>query len=236
LRVLFTRADRHNRRSPRVAQTVSDFLTKHQSRAAARSLLESGTDDLPVFWAELSGLGLLGLHISEERGGSGFGLPEVLVVTEQLGRHLAPGPSVPTVIASAVIAAAGPAELQDRLLPGLADGSIIGAVSLSSEVPAGNGTATGGAGSASGSAGVVISGHLADFLLVLSGADVLVAEKASGGVTATVPVNLDPSRRAAKVTLDHAAVVVLAGAGQLLTDVARTVFAAEAAGIASETT
>jgi len=219
-----------------LAQTVSDFLTKHQSRSAARSLLEADTEELPAFWAELSDLGLLGLHISEERGGSGFGLPEVLVVAEQLGRYLAPGPFVPTVIASAVIAAAGPAELQERLLPGLADGSVVGAVALGSEVSHGDGTATGGAGSVSGSAGIVISGHLADVLLVLSGADVLVVEKASGGVTTTVPANLDPSRRAAKVTLDHVPVVVLAGAGQLLTDVARTVFAAEAAGIASETT
>src|ERR1700729_4091604 len=121
-----------------LAQTVSDFLTKSQSRAAARSLLEGGTEELPAFWADLSGLGLLGLHISEERGGSGFGLAEVLVVTEQLGRHLAPGPFVPTVIASAVISAAGPAELQHRLLPSLADGSVVGAVALGGEVSYGD--------------------------------------------------------------------------------------------------
>ena len=79
-------------------------------------------------------LGLLGLHIPEERGGSGFGLPETLVVAEQMGRHLAPGPFVPTVITSAVLAAAGPDELQKRLLPGLADGTVIGAAALGGEV------------------------------------------------------------------------------------------------------
>ena len=42
-----------------LAQTVAGLLTKHQSRAAARSLLEGGTEQLPAFWAELSGLGLL---------------------------------------------------------------------------------------------------------------------------------------------------------------------------------
>ena len=84
-----------------LAQTVAGLLTKHQSRAAARSLLEGGTEQLPAFWAELSGLGLLGLHVPEELGGSGFGLAETLVVAEQMGRHLAPGPFVPTVIASA---------------------------------------------------------------------------------------------------------------------------------------
>ena len=115
-------------------QTVAGLLTKHQSRAAARSLLDAGTESLPAFWAELGGLGWLGLHVPEELGGSGFGLPETLVVVEELGRHLAPGPFVPTVIASAVLAAAGPDELRKRLLPGLADGSVIGAVALGGEV------------------------------------------------------------------------------------------------------
>src|SRR5580658_8268377 len=90
-----------------LAQSVADFLTDHQSRAAARSLLEAEVDTLPAFWAELANLGLLGLHVPEELGGSGFGLPETLVVAEQMGRHLAPGPFVPTVITSAVLAAAG---------------------------------------------------------------------------------------------------------------------------------
>ena len=102
-----------------LAKTVADFLTDHQSRAAARSLLTAEADPLPAFWAELGRLGLLGLHVSEELGGSGFGLPETLVVAEQMGRYLAPGPFVPTVITSAVLAAAGPEDLQKRLLPGI---------------------------------------------------------------------------------------------------------------------
>ena len=212
-----------------LAQTVAGFLTDHQSRAAARSLLEAETDARPAFWAELGGLGLLGLHVSEEHGGSGFGLPETLVVAEQMGRHLAPGPFVPTVITSAVLAAAGPEDLQKRLLPGLADGSVIGAAALGGQVTYANGAAT-------GKAGVVLSGHLADVLLVPAGDDVLVIEKSAGGVQAEVPVNLDQSRRAARVRLDAAPATVLPGARGLLTDVARAVLAAEAVGIASETT
>ena len=212
-----------------LAQTVAGLLTKHQSRAMARSLLEAETDALPAFWAELSGLGLLGLHVPEEHGGSGFGLAETLIVAEQLGRHLAPGPFVPTVVTSAVLAAEGPGELQKRLLPALADGSLIGAVALGGEVRQADGTAT-------GEAGVVISGHLADVLLVPAGDDVLVIEKSAGGVQAKVPANLDQSRRAARVRLDGAPATVLPGARGLLTAVARAVFAAEAAGIASETT
>ncbi len=212
-----------------LAQTVASFLTKHQSRAAARSLLVAETDARPAFWAELSGLGLLGLHLPEEHGGSGFGLTETLVVAEQMGRYLAPGPFVPTVIASAVLAVAGPADLRKRLLTALADGSVIGAAALGGEVICANGAAT-------GKAGVVISGHLADVLLVPAGDDVLVIEKSAGGVQAEVPANLDQSRRAARVRLDAAPATVLPGARGLLTAVARAVLAAEAAGIAGETT
>src|SRR6266851_2058454 len=212
-----------------LAQTVASFLADHQSRAAARGLLGAQTDALPGFWAELGGLGLLGLHVPEEHGGSGFGLPETLVVAEQMGRYLAPGPFVPTVIASAVLAAAGPDDLAKRLLPGLADGSVTGAAALGGEVTYADGAAT-------GKVGVVLSGHLADVLLVPAGDDVLVIETAAGGVQATVPVNLDQSRRAARVSLDAAPATVLPGARGLLTDVARAVLAAEATGVAAETT
>src|SRR5579883_3431607 len=106
-----------------LAATASDFLDKHGSRAAARALLEADVETLPPFWEEVRQLGWLGLHIPEEHGGSGFGLPELVVVVEEMGRGIAPGPFVPTVIASAVIGAAAPADVQARLLPGLADGS-----------------------------------------------------------------------------------------------------------------
>ena len=212
-----------------LAQTVAGLLAKHESRAAARNLLEADADARPGFWAELSGLGLLGLHIAEEHGGSGFGLAETLIVAEQMGRHVAPGPFVPTVITSAVLAAAGSDELRKRLLPGLADGSVIGAAALGGEVRHADGAAT-------GEAGVVISGHLADVLLVPAGDDVLVIEASAGGVRAEVPANLDKSRRAARVRLDAAPATVLPGARGLLTGVARAVLAAEAAGVAGETT
>ncbi len=213
-----------------LAESVAGFLTDHQSRAAARALLTAETEELPAFWPELAGLGVLGLHIPEDLGGEGFGLAETLVVAEQMGRQLAPGPYVPTVIASAVLAAVGTDDLKKKLLPGLADGSVIGTAALS------NGDITSEGGTATGQAGVVLSGHLADVLLVPSGDDVLVIEKAAGGYTADVPANVDPSRRAARVTLDGAPATVLSGARKLLTDVARAVLAAEATGVAAETT
>ncbi len=212
-----------------LAQTAADFLKARGARDASRKLLETDLERLPEFWPELGKLGWLGVHLPEEHGGSGFGLPELVIVAEQFGRAVAPGPFVPTVIASAVIAAAAPPELQARLLPGLASGATVGAVALGGEV-----TFAGGA--ASGAAGVVASGHLADVLLVAAGEDVLLVENATGAVTAEVPPNLDPTRRSARVTLDGAPASALPGAGPLLTDVARLLFAAEAAGVARAAT
>jgi alkylation response protein AidB-like acyl-CoA dehydrogenase len=212
-----------------LASTVSEFLAARGARAAARTLLEAESDQRPGYWDELRGLGWLGLHIPEQYGGSGFGLPELVVVVEELGRAVAPGPFVPSVIASAVLAATAPPDVAERLLPGLADGSAVGAVGLGGAV-----TVSGGAGH--GSAGVVLGGHLADVLLVPSGEDVLVIETAEGGVKTEVPPNLDPTRRSARVTLTGAPAVVLPGGRRALTDLARVILAAEATGVARETT
>src|SRR4029078_5820350 len=86
---------------------ASDFLLKQGARTAARSLLEAPAETLPEVWNDLKGLGWLGLHIAEQYGGAGYGLPELVVVVEELGGAIAPGPFVPTVIASAVVLAAG---------------------------------------------------------------------------------------------------------------------------------
>ncbi|MGZ4684008.1 MAG: acyl-CoA dehydrogenase, partial [Acidimicrobiales bacterium] len=212
-----------------LAATASDFLSKRGSRAAARDLLEAPDEVLPEFWKDLCALGWLGLHVPEQHGGSGYGLPELLVVVEELGRAIAPGPFVPTVIASSVLVATAPPALAERLLPGLAGGDTAGAVALGGDVVVRDGVA-------SGSAGVVLGGGLADILLVATGDDIAVIDLRAGGATVDVPTNLDPTRRAARITLDGAAAEVIPGARQVMLDLARTILAAEATGIALECT
>jgi alkylation response protein AidB-like acyl-CoA dehydrogenase len=212
-----------------LGQTASEFLQKHDARGAARALLEAGTEEPPAFWADLAALGWLGLHLPEEHGGSGFGLPELVVVVEELGRAVAPGAFVPTVIASAVIAATGPADVQARFLPGLADGTVTGAAALGGDVQVRDGAAH-------GSAGTVLGGGLADVLVVPVDDGVAVVDLRSGGAQVEVPRNLDPTRRTAQITLDGAPAVVVPGARRVLVDLARTILAAEAAGVARECT
>ncbi len=210
-----------------LADTAADFLTKRSAREGARALLEAPDEPLPDWWGELAGLGWLGLHIPEEHGGSGYTIEELVVVIEQFGRAVAPGPFVPTVLASAVLAVTG-GEAAAAHLPGLADGSTIGAVALGGDVTCADGTV-------SGDAGNVLGGGFAQVLLVAAGDDVAVVE-VGDGVTIDVPTNMDPTRRTAKVTLDAAPAVVLAGARRQLVDLGRVILSAEAAGIARECT
>ena len=51
----------------------------------------------------LAAQGVLGLHLPEKHGGQGYGLPELAVAIEELGRALLPGAFLPTVLASAVL-------------------------------------------------------------------------------------------------------------------------------------
>src|SRR5690625_3050010 len=142
-----------------LADVARGFLTAQQARSAARALLDAAEEGRPPFWSELAALGWLGLHIDEGHGGSGFGLPELVVVIEELGRAVAPGPFVPTVIASAVVAAEAGTAQQDRLLPGLIDGTTTAGIGLSGAVVVQAGVAT-------GEAGIVLGAGLADVLLI----------------------------------------------------------------------
>ena len=211
-----------------LADTAADFLGARDPRAAARALLEAPDEHLPDLWTELAGLGWLGLHVPEDFGGSGYGLPELVVVVEAMGRAIAPGPFVPTVIASAVIASCADDDVKAALLPGLADGTRTAGVGLAGEVTVANGRAT-------GLAGTVLCAGLADLLVVPAGDDVVIVNTGAG-VDVSVPPNLDPTRRSARVTLDGADATVLAGARRTLTNLARVLLAAEAVGIARECT
>ncbi|BBX72715.1 acyl-CoA dehydrogenase [Mycobacterium shinjukuense] len=213
-----------------LAEVARAFLTSQKARWAARSLLDATVETRPPFWQNMVELGWLGLHIDEEHGGSGYGLPELVVVIEELGRALAPGPFVPTVIASAVIAREGTTEQKARLLPGLIDGTVSAGVGLDGSVRVADGVAD-------GDAGIVLGAGLAELLLVSAGDDVLVLPRERAGVSVEVPKNLDPTRRCGRVHLCDVAVTaddILPRARDSALARARTLLAAEAVGGAAD--
>ena len=211
-----------------LSDTVGDLLAKREARASARALLESPDEALPDWWGELVQLGWLGLHLPEAHGGSGYGLEELVVVVEQLGRAVAPGPFVPTVIASALLASVG-GEPADAHLSGLADGSTAAGVALQADLRIESGRV-------SGSAANVLGAGLADLLVLPAGEDVVLVERSATGVSVDTPANMDPTRRTSRVQLDGAEATVLAGARRALVDLARVVLSAEAVGMARECT
>lgn len=213
-----------------LAEVARAFLISQKARWAARSLLDAPDEARPEFWPDMVELGWLGLHVDEEYGGSGYGLPELVVVIEELGRAVAPGPFVPTVIASAVIANDGTADHKARLLPGLVDGSVTAGLGLDGQVQVKDGIAD-------GEAGIVLGAGLAELLLVAAGDDVLVLERDRAGLSVDVPDNLDPTRRSGRVRLRNVSVTaadIVPGARESALALARTLLAAEAVGGAAD--
>ncbi|MCW2877055.1 MAG: Acyl-CoA dehydrogenase-like protein [Sphaerisporangium sp.] len=217
-------------------ESVTGWAERNISAEAVRAAVGAGVEERPGFWAGLADQGLLGLHLPEEYGGSGFGLLEAAVAVEALGERVAPGPYVPTVLASAVIASSD-GKARAELLPGLADGTLAGAVALTGTL---TGTRDGdGVLTVSGTAEPVLGAALADVLVLPVSTDrgVEWVALSSGGVTVTPTKSLDLTRGVAKVEVDHLAVPgerILDGLeGKAVLHLAAIVLGAEAAGVAS---
>ncbi|WP_424529337.1 acyl-CoA dehydrogenase [Sphaerisporangium viridialbum] len=217
-------------------ESVSGWAERNIPAEVVRSAVGAETEERPGFWAGLADQGLLGLHLPEEYGGSGFGLLETAVAVEALGERMAPGPYVPTVLASVVILASD-GKARAELLPGLAEGALTGAVAFT-------GTLTGtrdddGVLTVSGTAEPVLGAALADVLVLPVSTDrgeewVALSRDT---VTVTPLKSLDLTRGVAKVEVDSLGVPGervldgLTGAG--VRDLGAIVLGAEAAGVAS---
>ncbi len=212
-----------------LGDVARSFLTAQKARGAARAALDTDDEFAPPFWRELAGLGWLGLHVEEAYGGSGFGLPELVVVIDELGRAVAPGPFVPTVVVSAVLSAVGTDAQKARLLPGLIDGSLTAAVGFGGNLEIYDDRV-------SGDAGVVLGAGRADVLLLAAGEDMVVVGRGDAGVTVATPGSLDRTRRSGRVSLSDAVIGdnLLPGAREAALARTRTLFAAEAVGGASD--
>ncbi|MGH9231665.1 MAG: acyl-CoA dehydrogenase family protein, partial [Acidimicrobiales bacterium] len=129
-----------------LADVARSFLQGENARAAARALLDAPEEGRPAFWPAMVQLGWTGLHVPERYGGSGYGLPELVVVLEALGRSVAPGPFLPTVVLSAIIADSGSDDQRARFLPGLVDGSTVAGFGFGGSLTAGDEVVDGDAG------------------------------------------------------------------------------------------
>jgi len=124
-------------------------------------------------WGQLAAAGLTGIAIPEEHGGAGRSFLELAVVLEEVGRAVAPVPAVATLALGAMpIARFGSAELAARLLPGVADGSLILTAALAEPgeidplVPSTTAARSGAGWTLNGEKAFVPYGDLADWIVV----------------------------------------------------------------------
>ncbi len=108
-----------------LARTAAELVQKHGGVDRQRQLRDEGGELAysPDVWAEMADLGWLGIPFAEDHGGLGMGMAETVLITEAMGRGLAPEPYVSAVVlAGSVVADAGSAEQQAEWLSPLIDG------------------------------------------------------------------------------------------------------------------
>lgn len=196
--------------------------------AARRILLDPNVPDrwwsTDPLWKEIVTNGWLGIHLEEEYGGQGYGLPELTIVVEQLGRAALGGPFLPTVAASSVIAQFGSEEQRERWLPTLVSGDVVAGVTFASDA-----VVTGSRISVDAVPALAELG--ADLYLVWAGNDVLIVP-AGDAVEARRTDSVDQLMRPIAALAMSAAPIAdrLVGAASPAMKVLRLLAAAEATG------
>jgi alkylation response protein AidB-like acyl-CoA dehydrogenase len=183
---------------------VRRFVADRSPLAEVRRVIETLRGYDGGVWSTMAGqLGLAGLTIAEEFGGSGAGARELAVVAEELGRALLPSPYLASVVlATTAIAESGDADAQKELLPRLSTGDTTAALAVLSDggrwdAPGAGLTAVRGEDGyrLDGVATFVLDGHLADVV-------VAAAQTEHGVSLFTVDAGAPGLRRAALPTLD----------------------------------
>lgn len=106
--------------------SARDFLQKECPKKLVKQLDESDEGYSPELWQRIAGLGWLGLMFPDEYGGSGGSFLDLVVLLEEMGYNILPGPFFSTVVLGGpTILAAGNKEQKRELLPGIASGEII---------------------------------------------------------------------------------------------------------------
>jgi alkylation response protein AidB-like acyl-CoA dehydrogenase len=107
-----------------LAESVAKFAARHAPTATTRRELDDLAAGIrPAWWDALCEQGLLSLHLPARAGGDEAGLEELAVVVEETGRGLVPGPFLPTVLASSVVARLASGAAHDDLLARFARGA-----------------------------------------------------------------------------------------------------------------
>jgi alkylation response protein AidB-like acyl-CoA dehydrogenase len=107
-------------------ETVRGLCARHAGLDVVRAMEDDPTGYPEPFWRQLAELGLIGLTLPEEDGGSAVTMLDAVIVYEELGRALAPSPHfVSSVLAGGYLARAGTPAQRAEWLPRIASGDAV---------------------------------------------------------------------------------------------------------------
>jgi len=181
-----------------------DFLEKECPEAFVREMEEDEKGYSPEFWRMMAAQGWLGMIIPEQYGGTGMTFTDLIVLLEEFGRALVPGPFISTVVLGAMpILEAGTDEQKQEFLPKITAGELIMTLALTE--PSAKWDADGVAMPAkaegdsfilSGTKLFVPDAHVSDYMLVAArtkesanpedGVTILLVDSKSAGIEFTV--------------------------------------------------
>jgi alkylation response protein AidB-like acyl-CoA dehydrogenase len=207
-----------------------DFLDRDCPTRRVRELMEDELGHDPAMYKRMAELGWTAIPFAERHGGLGLGLVDLVVVLEEMGRHLVPSPLSSTVgLAGMTLAASGAEEHAARLLPAVCDGSACATVALVEEsgrwdaggvrMPA---QRSGDAWLLRGEKLFVPDAHVADWMIVATrtaddpadGLTLLLVDARAPGLTVRPLRSMDATRRTAAVGFDDVEVAAEAVLGE----------------------
>ena len=226
-------------------ETVSQFIENECPMARLRELFDDEVGYDPILWKGLAEMGLAGIHLPGEYGGSELEVLDLAVVAESLGAAAAPVPFLSHSLATQAILSGGSDEQKSRMLPSLASGEHLATVAFA-EVEGlwlpDQWTLTapeGKTGAISGTKEIVEFGEQADYFVVgLAGGKMGVVDRTATGVEIQRVEGADRTRRIARVTFDGTPIEVLEESGEAASarvrDLGLVLLAADAFGGASK--
>ena len=213
--------------------TARKFLESECPTKFVREMMATETAMTEPFWRQLADNGWLGITYPEEEGGSGLGLVDLVVLMEEIGRAVMPGPYPATVLlGGAAIAAVGSSEQRREWLPRIAAGEAKATLAVTeanarwdaSGITAAAREARGGF-SLSGTKMFVPDAHLADVLVVAArsrdgstmedGVSLFLVPKDMPGLRIQRLPSVDETRKLCEVALDNVTVPGSAILGEL---------------------
>jgi alkylation response protein AidB-like acyl-CoA dehydrogenase len=193
------------------------FFGQTSPPSVVRRLMQTEAGWEPALWRDINTqLGLCGVHVPEAYGGMGFGLVELAIVLEEMGRALVCVPYFSsTVLATTAILNGADEAQKQALLPGLVSGETVAALAFTEPdgswdpaVVATTAQAADGGYRLSGLKSFVIDGHTAHLLIVLarrpgsvgrSGLSLFAVRAGAEGLTRTPLQTLDSTRKLARI-------------------------------------